>query len=252
MTIITTAEYTVLHTEGAGPAADTSFQKAAWPLERRILNLSRTFNLCEEAGIQARGNLAALGFNQANCSVREISEPDDDLLVKQDGNVLLTNTDVALITWAADCCLVALIGDDGEWVAVLHASVNTFKNGIIDVAIQAMRDKGTKFITAYVGVCADKCCYEYGAEQAARDFAAWPEFIIPDKPGKVHLDLGGAVRESLDRNGATVVDIFPDCHCNMCAKGKDGSYRFPSYRRDVDENGNHINGQYALIVQKKH
>ena len=197
----------LVHTMGSDLASDTSTQKSLWPKEQRVRNLMHLLEICEAAGIPAKENLAALGFDQSNCSVREIVQPDADLFTnKADGNVLLTEKNVAMITWGADCCLVALIGDDGNVVSVLHASVNTLKRGIIDVATTAMRSKGVKHITAYVGVCAGPCCYEYGAEKAAEDFAQWPEYIIPsDKPNKVYLDLG----------------IFPQGTCNICARNDD-------------------------------
>ena len=249
MAIIEAGRFTIIHTEGASLLEDdTSFQKAAWTQEQKNRCLLNAYRACHGAGISAENRLAALGFNQNDRTVREIKEPDTELFTKRDGNVLIANsTEVTLIAWASDCCLVALIDDDGDYAAVLHASVNTFKNGIIDQAVKAMHDRGVKSMTAYVGICAGKCCYEYGAEKASEDFAEWPDFIVPSvMPGKVFLDLGGAVRESLRRNEVKVVDIFPNCACNICARKGDGAYRFFSYRRDRPNNG-----QYALLIHKR-
>ena len=251
--IIKRPRYTVIHTDGIGTLDDISFQKSAWPMDKRKMNLDNAEWFCFDAHIKAKGNLAVVGFNQQDRSIREITEPDPYVFDKIDGNILITKTNVCLMAWASDCCLVALAGDDGAVVAVLHASVNTFKNGIIDQAITELRERhGVKDITAYVGICAGKCCYEYGAADAARDFADWPEFIIPsNREDKVYLDLAGAVRENLRRDGAEVIDIFEDCSCNICAKNHNGKFRFPSFRRDVDETGKHINGQYGLFICKK-
>ncbi len=243
--IINEEHYTVMHTE----ETDISFQKTAWSEEKREQNLLNAFTLCKEAGIKAEANLAVVGFNQDDLSCREVFGPDPNVIEKIPGNILITESDVCLMAWAADCCLVALAGDDGKVIAVLHASVKTFKNGVIDLAMAEMRKRGVKDIVAYVGICAGACCYEYSEEDAKVDFADWPGFVLwSPTPGKVKLDLQGAVRASLRRQGAAqVFRIFPELvnSCNICAR--DGEkYIFPSYRREKGKNG-----QYGLFICKK-
>ena len=235
--------FRVIHTS----STDVSFQKAAWDTAKRRENYWNAINACHLAGIEARNNLAVVGFNQEDMTCREITEPDEDVFTKINGNVLITETKVCLMAWASDCCLVALAGDGGRVVAILHASVKTFRNGVIDLAISEMRKRGVEQITAYVGICAGKCCYEYGEEDAKVDFKDWPEFIFESQaPGKVKLDLGGAVRESLKRHGAEVIRFFPESiNCNICAEEGGGKFMFPSYRREHGKNG-----QYGMFIAK--
>ncbi len=244
--------FTVLHTVGSDLENDISFQKAMWG-EGRAIRYENLVRICDEANIDAYSGVAVLGFNQdVKGVVRTIVMPDDDPYTKIPGNVLITNIKCPLVAWAADCCLVALATDDG-WVGVLHASVNTLKNGVVDDAVRALREVSTGKITAYVGACAGPCCYEYGEEKAQVDFADYPQFILPNpEPGKVFLDLHGAVVSALEAHDVAVTEFFDDdCRCTICSKDRDGNYLFPSFRRDVDKDGKHVNGQYGIVICRR-
>jgi copper oxidase (laccase) domain-containing protein len=224
-----------------------------WSPEKKSRNLENAYRLCEEAGINARGNLAVVGFKNNNDDlIRFIDAPDNgDLFKKIDGNALITDTNVCLMGWASDCCLLAIVGDGGETLAVVHASVNSFSKGIIERTLEAMRERGVRRFKAYIGVCAGVCCYEYGEDRAWIDFANYLNFIeysLVD--GKVFLDLYRAIIYCLKRHGVEVTELSPECHCNICAKASDGRFIYPSFRRDVDEDGNHVNGQYGLFICK--
>lgn len=240
----------VCHTDNM--TEDVSFQKSAWTLEKREGLLQNALYISCSAGMKATDILSVIGFNQKDNSVRYVSVPDDDVLTKKDGNILITEEDVVLMGWAADCCLVALSGDNGHLVGVLHASVITLNNGVVGRAIDAMRSKGVSDVTAFIGACAGSCCYEYGREQAYKDFSNFTDFIIDRGGEKVNLALYSAVTAALKNAGVQkVVDIFAtNERCSICSKDEHGDYVFPSYRRDVDVDGNHVNGQYGLFIQK--
>ena len=245
---IKTDRYVVIHTDGD---EDVSFQKAAWPMAKREKNLETAYYVCEQEGMDARRNMCVIGFNQDDMTFRRVFGPDRDLYNKIEGNIILTDCkELVLMGWASDCCLVAFVADDGEMCAVCHASVNTFHHRIIERTVGAMRGYGAHKITAFVGACAGSCCYEYGEEKARCDFAGYESFILPsDVEGKVYLDLNGAVSAALRNEGCEVVDIYePGCRCSICSKFNDGTFMFPSFRRDVDADGKHINGQYGLFV----
>ena len=245
--IITTDRYTVVHTQGTGTLDDVGFQDITVSKPKRELNLANAEFACEEAEIRAERNLAVVGFDQSDLSCREVLYPDREVTEKLKGNILITESRVCLMAWASDNCLVALAGDGGRVVAILHASVITFNNDIIDLAIEEMHERRVKDIVAYVGVCIGKCCCEYRKEviEQYSIFSDWPEFIIEtDIPDKVKLDLSGAVCKSLQKNGAEVVKLFPKCECSACAKeGK--RYMFPSFGREK-----YNNGQYGLFICK--
>jgi copper oxidase (laccase) domain-containing protein len=251
--VLKTSGFNLVHTQGTDSANDISFQKIVWSPEKKSRNLENAYRLCEEAGINARSNLAVVGFKNNNDDlIRLIDAPDNgDLFEKIDGNALITDTNVCLMGWASDCCLLAIVGDGGETLAVVHASVNSFSKGIIERTLEAMRERGVRRFEAYIGVCAGECCYEYGEDRAKLDFANYPDFIKPSQvDGKVFLDLYGAIIYCLERHGVEVTELSPECHCNICAKASDGRFVYPSFRRDVDENGNHVNGQYGLFICK--
>lgn len=250
------SNYVVMHTYGISIESDVSFQKGAWSMQRREQNLENAYLFCEEAGMNARDNLAVIGFNQKDNSCRLIDGPDEDVLTKKDGNVLITSGKTVLMGWAADCCLVGFVVNDGKYVAVAHASVNTLKNGIIKTAVsEIIKLAGTDCkIDAFVGACAGGCCYEYGKEKAFVDFSKYQHCIYStNDPEKVTLDLHAAVVSALDDAGVdNITDLFSENeNCTICSKNKDGEYMFPSYRRDVDEDGNHVNGQYGLFIAIK-
>lgn len=253
MSTIYRSMFTVVHTYGVGERNDVAFQKAAWDMDRRQKCLENLQRFCKDSNIDAKNRgIAVVGFNQANgAMLRVIEVPDEDPFTKIDGNILITDGFVPLVAWASDCLLVALAADGGKEIAVLHASVKTFSAGVVQAAIAKLKARGAQQIEAYVGACAGSCCYEYGVGQAAVDFAGHEDFILPGKEeGKVFLDLHGAVKAELQKTCVTVTDMFGDRErCTICAK-RNGEFMFPSYRREVDSDGKHINGQYALVIAK--
>lgn len=247
-----------MHTYGTNVESDVSFQKSTWDMEKREQNLENAYCFCEAAGIDARGNLAVIGYNKDDNTCRVINGPDEDILTKKNGNVLITSGKTVLMGWAADCCLVGFVVNGGEYVAVAHASVKTLKNGVIDTAMMKIMElAGTDcYVEAFVGTCIGKCCYEYDKEEAYDDFKDYWRYIWPtDNPKKVTLDLYAAVVSALiDAGVDEIVDIFEeDERCTACTKDIEGNYMFSSYRREKDPEDpkKHINGQYGLFIAIK-
>ena len=247
----------IVHTDSI--LEDVSLQKSTWDLNRREQNSLNLKHICADNGINAEGNLAIVGFSQDNNSFRRIYAPDKDILVnKKDGNVIITDSSVALMGWAADCLLIAFMTEDQQVVAIAHASVISLNSGVLDSVVDAFKSYGYDpfDITAYMGTCIGVDSYEYDYERAVQDFSNFKDFIImKGESEKVYIDLYGAAKSRLRELGfAEMIDIFAECERDtMTAKDEQGEFMFPSYRRDVvveDGKVKHINGQYGLIIQK--
>ena len=249
----------IVHTDSI--SEDVSLQKSTWDLNRREQNSLNLKHICADNGINAKGNLAIIGFSQDNNSFRKIVTPDQDILVnKKDGNVIITDSSVALMGWAADCLLIAFATEDQQVVAVCHASVISLNTGVIDSVVDAFKAYGYDplDVTAYMGACIGVDSYEYDYERAMQDFSNFKDFIIlKSESEKVYLDLYEAAKARLKELGfSEIIDIFAERERDtMTARDENGDFMFPSYRRDVAvaEDGKiiaHINGQYGLIIQK--
>ena len=251
----------VVHTDSS-VLEDVSLQKSAWTEDVRANNYARLREICEfENGVPIAKNLAIVGFSQGNNSFRKISKPDDNILVnKKDGNVIITDTTISLMGWAADCLLIAFASEDQQVVAACHASVISLNTGVLDSVVAAFAEYGYDpcDVTAYMGACIGVDSYEYEYERALKDFSDFKDFILVEKESeKVHLDLYGAAKSRLKELGfAKIKDIFKESERDtMTARDKDGEFMFPSYRRDVAVNKDgeviaHTNGQYGLVIQK--
>lgn len=247
----------IVHTDNI--SEDVSLQKSTWDLNRREQNSLNLKHICADNGINAEGNLAIVGFSQDNNSFRRIYAPDKDILVnKKDGNVIITDSSVALMGWAADCLLIAFMTEDQQVVAIAHASVISLNSGVLDSVVDAFKSYGYDpfDITAYMGTCIGVDSYEYDYERAVQDFSNFKDFIImKGESEKVYLDLYEAAKARLKELGfSEIIDLFSEHERDTySAKDDEGNFRFPSYRRDVEvKDGKvvHINGQYGLIIQK--
>lgn len=247
----------IVHTDSI--LENVSLQKSTWDLNRREQNSLNLKHICADNGINADGNLAIVGFSQDNNAYRRIYGADQDILVnKKDGNVIITDSSVALMGWAADCLLIAFVTEDQQVVAVCHASVISLNTGVLDSVVEAFKTYGYEpcDIMAYMGACIGVDSYEYESERAVKDFSNFKDFIIlKSESEKVYLDLYGAAKSRLRELGfAEMIDIFAERERDtMTAKDEQGVFMFPSYRRDVvveDGKVKHANGQYGLIIQK--
>jgi YfiH family protein len=138
----------------------------------------------------------------------------------------------------ADCAPVLLASGDGRVVAAVHAGWRGVVGGVVPAAVQEMRAIGVDpaGIVGAIGACIGAEAFEVG-EEVAREFqrvfgGATPHVRAGKQPGKMMVDLKGAIREQLVRAGvgAGRIDVLP--HCTV-REGTD----FYSHRREQGRTG---------------
>ena len=78
-----------------------------------------------------------------------------------DGDALLTDVPHAVLgVWAGDCAPVCLVGD--SWVGVVHAGWRGLRDGVVEAACHAFRERGDVVHHAVIGPRIGPCCYEFG------------------------------------------------------------------------------------------
>ena len=141
----------------------------------------------------------------------------DALLEDQPGSVVAVKT--------ADCIPILLVDEGRRAVAAVHAG---WRGTVAKIAAEAVDAMGRRFGTraedlhAAIGPGIGKCCYEVGAEVAAR-FGG---------QGRGHIDLAAANRRQLEEAGVTGRRIYASNLCTMCR-----AEEFDSFRRDQDAAG---------------
>jgi YfiH family protein len=137
------------------------------------------------------------------------------------GDALLENTPGAVVAVkTADCIPLLLVDPGHRAVAAVHAGWRGTVAGIAQSAVAAL---GAQFgspagdLRAAIGPAIGKCCYEVGAEVAAR-------FGVD---GRAHIDLAETVRRQLEAAGVGGQRIYISGLCTQCRAGE-----FHSFRRD--------------------
>ena len=141
----------------------------------------------------------------------------DALIENQPGSVVAVKT--------ADCIPILLVDERWRAVAAVHAGWRGTAAGIAADAVAAMsRRFGTRAadLHAAIGPGIGKCCYEVGAEVAAR-FGG---------QGRGHIDLPAANRRQLEEAGVTPERVYASNLCTMCRREE-----FYSFRRDPEAAG---------------
>ena len=137
------------------------------------------------------------------------------------GDALLENTPGAVVAVkTADCIPLLLVDPGHRAVAAVHAGWRGTVAGIAQRAVVAL---GAQFgsragdLHAAIGPGIGKCCYEVGAEVAAR-------FGVD---GRAHIDLAETVRGQLAAAGVGGQRIYMSGLCTKCR-----AEEFHSFRRD--------------------
>jgi copper oxidase (laccase) domain-containing protein len=127
--------------------------------------------------------------------VREVEAPGDH--DGSTGDVLITRSNGAVLgMWVGDCVPVVLLGR--EWIAGVHAGWRGARDGVLDVAIDAMEFRGDPARVAVVGAHIGPCCYEFGSEDLDHmDRIFGPHVRSTDGRGRPALDMGALVRLAL-------------------------------------------------------
>ena len=163
------------------------------------------------------------------------TQPDEvhgrDVLVVErpgdhDGAVadaLVTDVDGAVLgVWVGDCAPVALIGDDGT-IGAVHAGWKGAEAGVLQGAVDAVRRRGARNVTALLGPCIHPCCYEFGDADLRR---------LADRHGEVVVGRTSSGGPALDMR-ALVAAALAECDvaledhsvCTGCAADHYFSHR---------------------------
>jgi len=138
---------------------------------------------------------------------------------------------VAVLT--ADCAPVALACDDA--VGVVHAGHRGLEHGVIELAVERLRETGHGPVRAYLGPCIRPARYEFGDADLARLVARFgPAVAGRTEAGRPALDIPAAVRAALAACG---VETFDDS--GVCTASSPAYF---SYRRDG------VTGRQATIA----
>ncbi|WP_122817230.1 peptidoglycan editing factor PgeF [Nocardioides pantholopis] len=140
------------------------------------------------------------------------------------GDALVTDrAGVVLLVRVADCVPVLLADPDAGVVAAAHAGRAGVAAGVVPATVRAMRERGARAVTAWIGPHVCGSCYEVPTELAAEIVALEPAAAATTSWGTPALDLGAGVRAQLERDGVTVVDAA------RCTRESPDLY---SHRRD--------------------
>lgn len=151
------------------------------------------------------------------------------------GDVLVVDDPVRPVAvWAADCAPVILADRRGRRLVAIHAGWRGLAAGVLDVAVGAL---GGRAGAAVLGPCIHPCCYEFGADDAARVAAgvgvAPAAVTSTTTAGTAALDLPAAVAVGLARHDVGLDAVGP---CTAC------SARWYSHRARRDD------GRHALTA----
>jgi YfiH family protein len=142
-----------------------------------------------------------------------VHEPGAEAGVEADAAV----TDVpgaVLAVHTADCVPVALLSDGA--VGVAHAGWRGLAAGVVEAAVDALRQLSSGPISAHIGPAIRPRCYEFG-EADARHVAerVGPSVLATTAWGTPALDVAAGVRAELARCGIEV--IRDDGTCTACS-----------------------------------
>jgi YfiH family protein len=149
--------------------------------------------------------------------------------------LVTTRTDVSLVVLVADCAPIALVA--GDAVAAVHCGWRGLTAGVIDAAVEAVRERGRSPVRAVVGPCISPAHYEFGVEELEQVTHVAPVVRARTEAGAPALDLRAGVGAMLAAAGVgdrTDVDV--------CTYESGDHF---SHRR------NGVTGRQALIVTRR-
>jgi len=131
--------------------------------------------------------------------------PQDDVPA---ADALVTTTrGTGLMIRVADCVPVLLADPEAGVVGAVHAGRAGLVLGIVDRAVERLRDAGATGLVAWVGPHVCGGCYEVPQEMRAEVSALVPAAYAETTWGTPALDIGAGVRAQLAAAGVEVVDV---------------------------------------------
>ena len=132
------------------------------------------------------------------------TEAEGDALVSSDG-------DAVLAVRAADCVLIALVGDNGA-IAAAHAGWRGLLAGVVEAAVDALRARGATRVRAIVGPHIGPECYAFSPGDLAPIAARYGSGVVArTATGETALDLGAGVRVALAQREVDILGSLGGC-----------------------------------------
>ena len=160
-------------------------------------------------------------------------EPRDIANVEADA-IITRVAGVAVGVFVADCIPALIVDPQTGWVAAVHAGWRGTLAGVLPATVAALVERGARAsdLRVALGPAIGPCCFEVGADVAARFD---DDFVRPSPSGnldKRHVDLKAANRRLLERAGVdpAAIDAGDDCSHHE-------RERFFSFRRDGSATG---------------
>ena len=160
-------------------------------------------------------------------------------LSREKGDAIITDLrGIGIGVFTADCVPILFAEKAGSLVAVVHAG---WRGTLSQVPIATLTEMKKRFgiepsrVSCVVGPSIGGCCYEVGEDVASQfiyKFDNWKDFLFRKNNLKYILDLKGANRINLSKEGVKDIEVI-----NICTKcGSD----FHSYRRDGENAGKQL------------
>lgn len=171
---------------GPNSGDDPARVAAHWEMVRQDLGLGRLPRL----------------LNQVHGSTLVEARPDTEDFPEADGWIL-SRTDLPVAVQVADCLPVALTRADGSLAALVHAGWKGLAAGIVNTALDRLRERYPGEIWGWVGPGIDGWAYEVGAEvrSALLDRFPWAEGAFRPAGGRFLAELKKLAYQYLVREG---------------------------------------------------
>ena len=167
--------------------------------------------------------------NVVVCVDAPLGRPDADASVT-------TTVGLPLVILTADCAPVAIVGDGV--VAAVHAGWAGLEAGVIERAVDALREVAPGRFRAVLGPCIHPARYEFGADLLDRLVTRFGDTVAArTASGSPALDVPAAVRVALRHAGVDELDDVDVCTA--------GSSDYFSFRRDGET------GRQAMLVVRE-
>jgi YfiH family protein len=153
-----------------------------------------------------------------------LDETDLEVDNGAEADALVTNRPgVVLSVNVADCAAVALLSPQGV-IGAVHAGWRGLHAGVVESAVDAMRNLGARVVTAWLGPCIHPECYEFGADDLATMAERYgPAVRARSATGTPALDLPMAVAAALGRARVELMGAAEAC--TGCDPGRFYSFR---------------------------
>ena len=126
-------------------------------------------------------------------------------------------TGAALAIHTADCAPLALAAEEGV-VGAVHAGWRGLAAGVVEHAVDAMRQLGATRVHAVLGPCIRVGCYEFGADDLDAVAARLGDEVRGTTDGGAPaLDVPAGVRAALRLAGVDDADVIDVGVCTACS-----------------------------------